>query len=69
MDEFTDIIYLVTKEVGKGIIASRDYVDIRTHVQKDGNHIIASESVTHPSYPPTNGYIRQVLFPILWERG
>ena len=58
VDESTDIVYLITKEAGKGIIASRDYVDIRTHAQKDGKHIIASESVTHPNYPPTNGYVR-----------
>ncbi|XP_067003688.2 steroidogenic acute regulatory protein-like isoform X2 [Anabrus simplex] len=66
IDDQTDIIYQVTAEAGGGIVASRDFVNLRHWVLVDNSYVSAAVSITHPSHPPHKKYIRGEHGPSCW---
>jgi hypothetical protein len=61
IDDHTDINYQVAKEVGGGIVSSRDFVVLRHWGMKDNCYVSAGVSVKHPSVPPVKQYVRYVV--------
>lgn len=58
VDEHSDILYIVSNELGGGTIQSRDFISLRSWVEKDGILLSAGMSVKHPDMPPQKSYIR-----------
>ncbi|KDR22110.1 steroidogenic acute regulatory protein-like isoform X2 [Zootermopsis nevadensis] len=66
IDDHTDINYQVAREVGGGIVSSRDFVNLRHWGMKDGCYVSAGVSVKHPSVPPVKQYVRGENGPTCW---
>lgn len=57
IDAHTDINYQVAKEVGGGIISSRDFVILRHWGMKDNCYVSAGISIKHPNVPPVKQHV------------
>ncbi|XP_049782967.1 steroidogenic acute regulatory protein-like [Schistocerca cancellata] len=66
IDERTDVIYQVVADGAGGVFSSRDFVLLRNWNMKNGCYVVASASVTHPSIPKHNKYIRGENGPSCW---
>lgn len=58
IDECTDVTYQVSAPGGNGIIASRDFVNLRHWSMKDNCYVVAGKSIVHPTVPPTGTHTR-----------
>ncbi|GFR84251.1 StAR-related lipid transfer protein 3 [Elysia marginata] len=58
VDDHSDILYIVSNELGGGAIQSRDFVSLRSWVEKNGILLSAGMSVKHPDMPTQKNYIR-----------
>eukprot|EP00038_Savillea_parva_P016685 m.17627 g.17627 ORF g.17627 m.17627 type:complete len:488 (-) comp3516_c0_seq1:91-1554(-) len=52
IDRYTDITYSVSAPQGRGLISPRDFVCVRQWLKRDGNMVIAENTVEHPARPP-----------------
>ncbi|KAK3799572.1 hypothetical protein RRG08_053201 [Elysia crispata] len=58
VDDHSDILYVVSNELGGGAIQSRDFISLRSWVEKNGILMSAGMGVKHPDMPPQKNYIR-----------
>ncbi|BES97517.1 Cholesterol-capturing domain [Nesidiocoris tenuis] len=66
VNDSTDITCQVSKEVGKGLIACREYVTLRHHQTVGEWKIIASVSILWPRMPSSKSIIRGDVGPSCW---
>ncbi|CAM1300287.1 STARD3 (predicted) [Pycnogonum litorale] len=66
IDSHTDISYNVAAEGAGGLVAARDFVNIRHWELRDGVFISCGISVTHPDMPPQKNYTRGENGPGAW---
>jgi hypothetical protein len=58
LDEFTDIVHLVSAPALNGMISSRDFVNTRTWRKQDGGYIFASVCAGKSVLKPQKGIVR-----------
>ncbi|XP_057654538.1 steroidogenic acute regulatory protein-like [Diorhabda carinulata] len=51
IDEYTDITYTISKDSAKGLVSSRDFVNLRRFTRMDNAFVIFSCKTEHPSVP------------------
>ncbi|CAG9860018.1 unnamed protein product [Phyllotreta striolata] len=57
-DEYTDITYTVSKEAVGGLVASRDFVNLRHWGKRDHSYVICVCKTEHPSFPISKKIVR-----------
>ncbi|RUS71554.1 hypothetical protein EGW08_020682 [Elysia chlorotica] len=58
VDDHSDILYIVSNEIGGGAIQSRDFITLRSWVRKNQILLSAGMGVKHPDMPLQKNYIR-----------
>jgi hypothetical protein len=66
IDEHTDISYQVCAEAAGGVVATRDFVNLRHWDVIDGVFVSAGASIKHPAMPPQPKKIRGENGPGCW---
>lgn len=63
---YSDIIYQMSAEAGKGLVSSRDFVMLRHLAEKEGFHVISSSSIRDCYYPCKKNIVRGESGPGCW---
>ncbi|CAH1116944.1 unnamed protein product [Phaedon cochleariae] len=58
LNEHTDITYQVSKEAAKGLVSSRDFVNLRHWAEIENGYMISVSKTDHPSIPVNKKIVR-----------